>query len=255
MAFKPLPRNEQGELDFGVDSDSDEDEAAWAKRLERLEKKRDIAMGLAEEEEGGIPEPAYDVSQLYKKRGFWPQTEEDIKRRLPPEVWRPPSARLATNGYFESLTLLVISFNGIWIGYDTDKNAAAIVNEADTLFQVMENFFCIYFTFEVVVRFMAFRKILRTSKWPSRRGIAARISRFCPFLKDGWFKFDSFLVALMVFETWGITWSYDPNASGGGGGAGNLSLLRLLRLTRMARLMRSMPELMTLIKGMANATR
>merc|ERR1719478_1662254 len=48
---------------------------------------------------------------------------------------------------------------------------------------------------------------------------------------------------------------------GGSEGAGppsNLSILRLLRLfrlTRMARLMRSVPELLTLIKGMAAATR
>jgi hypothetical protein len=59
---------------------------------------------------------------------------------------------------------------------------------------------------------------------------------------------------MMIFETWVV-----PLAMPGGGGLGKaaslLRLLRLLRLTRMARLMRALPELLTLIKGMAAATR
>merc|ERR1719487_2850675 len=39
------------------------------------------------------------------------------------------------------------------------------------------------------------------------------------------------------------------------GDASMLRLLRLLRLSRMARLMRSVPELVTLLKGMAAAVR
>eukprot|EP00746_Dinoflagellata_sp_MGD_P131458 gnl/MRDRNA2_/MRDRNA2_65241_c0_seq1.p1 gnl/MRDRNA2_/MRDRNA2_65241_c0~~gnl/MRDRNA2_/MRDRNA2_65241_c0_seq1.p1 ORF type:complete len:587 (+),score=130.98 gnl/MRDRNA2_/MRDRNA2_65241_c0_seq1:181-1761(+) len=73
-------------------------------------------------------------------------------------------------------------------------------------------------------------------------------------LIDGWFKFDSALVFLMVFETW-ITPMMGGGAGGGMGDASMLRLLRLLRLTRMARLMRSVPELLTMLKGMAAAAR
>jgi len=191
----PLPKNEQGEDDYGADSDSDESEEQWLERKAKLKKNRDVALGLADEEEGGLPEPPYDVSQLYKKRG--------------------PARNFATNSYFENFTLLVITLNGIWIGYDTDQNGAPMIQDADKKFQYAENFFCFYFTLEVGVRYMAFRKILRTSKWPTRRTLSARIIRFCPWLKDGWFKFDGVLVSMMVFETWIM-----PFMSSGGSGGG-----------------------------------
>ena len=38
-------------------------------------------------------------------------------------------ARLARNGAFEILTLLVISFNAIWMGWDTDTNFAAVLSD------------------------------------------------------------------------------------------------------------------------------
>jgi len=86
------------------------------------------------------------------------------------------------------------------------------------------------------------------------------VSRFMAFkkkincLRDNWFKFDSLLVTFMVVETWLI-----PLAVGGSSDSlSNLSMLkmlRLLRLTRMVRLMRSVPELVTLLKGMAIASR
>merc|ERR1719223_1947067 len=66
------------------------------------------------------------------------------------------------------------------------------------------------------------------------------------------------LVLFMVIETWVLE---IVNLVMGGGGGGILAkfsalrLLRLLRLTRMARLMREVPELLTLVKGMINATR
>lgn len=144
---------------------------------------------------------------------------------------------IAKNEYFGHLTLGVISFNAVWIGVDSDHNTAATIDQADLIFQVMEQVFCVFFSFEWGVRFMSFKR--------KRDG-----------MKDGWFKFDSVLVGLMVMETWLI-----PVILGGGGGgsgmgdASMLRLLRLLRLTRMARLMRSVPELLVLLKGMVAAAR
>lgn len=154
------------------------------------------------------------VADLYKRRSY--------------------VSSLARAKYFEYTTLLVISINAIWIGVDTDLNTAASLMTAEMRWVIGENFFCFYFTFEVIVRFVAYDR---------------KVSCFT----DAWFVFDSILVACMIFETWIV-----PVAISGGGGVGQLSvlrLLRLLRLTRMARLMRSFPELMTLVKGMVKAMR
>jgi hypothetical protein len=160
-------------------------------------------------------EKPYNVHDKYKKTGI--------------------VQRIAKNPVFDGLTLTVITANAFWIGFDTNSNHAEVISDAYPVFMYGENFFAWYFTFEVILRFMAFE---------------AKID--C--LRDGWFKFDSLLVSLMLFETW-----FMPLAlSGNGGGFGGLSilrLLRLLRLTRMARLMRQFPELMIMIQGMVAAGR
>jgi hypothetical protein len=149
------------------------------------------------------------------------------------------AARLATHRYFENLTLAVISFNALWIGVDMELNSAPMWLEAHPVFKIADNFFCTYFSFEVIVRFLAFKSKLF-------------------FWKDRSFLFDGFLVALMVLETWVFVIIAVVGGGGGGGGMRQLSilrLLRLLRLTRMARLMRSFPELLTLIHGLVAALR
>lgn len=155
----------------------------------------------------------YNVFDYYYETGFW--------------------QALAKDDRFGNITLGIISLNAVWIGVDSDHNTKP-PPDTDLVFVVADQFFCIFFTFEWLTRFMAFAK-----------------KKSC--LKDGWFKFDSALVFLMVLETWIM-----PIMGGSGGGMGNTSmlrLLRLLRLSRMARLMRSVPELLTLLKGMAAATR
>jgi len=133
---------------------------------------------------------------------------------------------------FEYMTLSVISINAIWIGFDTNNNPAAELAKAQLKFVVAENIFCFYFTFELIIRFLAFE-----------------LKFDC--LRDFWFRFDFVLVTFMVVETWVI-----PLANSSGGvQVGALRLFRLLRLTRMTRLMRSLPELLTLIKGMKAASR
>eukprot|EP00928_Gymnodinium_smaydae_P018314 TRINITY_DN16978_c0_g1_i1.p1 TRINITY_DN16978_c0_g1~~TRINITY_DN16978_c0_g1_i1.p1 ORF type:complete len:519 (-),score=122.23 TRINITY_DN16978_c0_g1_i1:136-1692(-) len=150
-----------------------------------------------------------------------------------------PSAKLVQHKYFEQFTLFVISLNALWIGVDLELNDASIWTEAHPVFAVADNFFCIFFSFEVCVRFLAFRSKLL-------------------FWKDKSFCFDSVLVFFMIIETWILAIVAAVNSGSGGGGLRQFSilrLLRLLRLTRMARLMRSLPELMTLMKGLVRALR
>lgn len=147
--------------------------------------------------------------------------------------------KLAGSKKFEMLTLMFILVNAGFIGYDADysaKNAKPdnlYDKDMPAQFIIMENVFAIYFTFEVVVRFIAFKKKIDA-------------------IFDWWFVFDSLLVFMMVLETWVIA------LAGGGGALSQLSILRLLRLlriTRMAKLMRFFPELQIIVKGMVAAVR
>jgi voltage-gated sodium channel len=152
---------------------------------------------------------------------------------------------VAAHPIFENVTLGVISFNALWMGVDTDLNESLSLLNAHPVFQIAEQFFCIYFSFELFVRFMSFEtKLPKKGAWLPR------------WSKDAWFMFDSVLVTLMVLETWIFTMM---EVLGGGGkspleGKGSiLRLFRLLRLSRLMRMLRSLPELMILVKGMATA--
>jgi len=166
--------------------------------------------------------PKYDVCNFYKQVGFCQMVARSQK--------------------FEYTTLSVIALNALWISIDTDLNGADMFLEAHPTFQIAEHFFCIYFTFEWVMRLGAFEK--------KRNG-----------LRDAWFVFDSFMVFMMVSETWIMTIVLLATGNGGSSSLGNASILRLLRLlrlsrmARMAKLLRSMPELLILIKGMVAAMR
>jgi len=171
-----------------------------------------------------LHEPVYNVQELYHNDGLW--------------------QRVARNTWFNNLTLIVISANTIWIGYDTDNNKALVLCNAAAQFQIADNFFCCYFVFELVARLMAFR---------------SKIDAF----RDLMFVFDSCLVSLMVWETWIQVFIY--LASAGSVQAGShvrtssilrvFRVFRLFRIARMARLVRNMPEVMILIKGITMATR
>jgi len=164
----------------------------------------------------------HNVKEYYKDSGVWQS--------------------IARSQKFEVITLGVIALNSLWIAVDTDLNDAEILLNAHPVFQVAEHFFCAFFFFEWLTRYMAFKR-----------------KRDC--LKDAWFLFDSGLVFMMVSETWIMTGITLLTGAGAGGGAGNTSvlriarLLRLTRMARMARLLRAMPELMILIKGMLAASR
>lgn len=163
-----------------------------------------------------IDKKDYDVTDLYKTEGCW--------------------QAIARNERFGSGTLFVICVNAVWIGYDADHNKVDNPNDAELQFKIADQIFCVFFTFEWLVRFMSFEKKV-----------------WC--MRDPWFRFDTFLVTLMVAETWVM-----PIVMAGVKGMdistlSLLKILRLLRLTRMVRIMRAMPELMTMLKGMTAAFR
>eukprot|EP00931_Biecheleriopsis_adriatica_P087535 TRINITY_DN6199_c0_g6_i1.p1 TRINITY_DN6199_c0_g6~~TRINITY_DN6199_c0_g6_i1.p1 ORF type:complete len:669 (+),score=119.06 TRINITY_DN6199_c0_g6_i1:3-2009(+) len=170
---------------------------------------------------GNLDQELYDVKNFYKTSG-WAQA-------------------IARSAIFEQITMAVIAVNAVYIGVDVDNNQAATALEAEPGFVVMDNAFCMFFTFELIVRFVAFAKKMNC-------------------LKDFWFVFDSLLVGLMVAETWVMTAVLLLMAESGGQESpslptGPLRLLRLLRLSRLVRLLRSLPELITLINGMKASSR
>jgi hypothetical protein len=146
--------------------------------------------------------------------------------------------RICETQLFHVSSLMMICINAIYIGVEADANDAKILSDAPIGFQVMEHVFCVFFVFELAVRYGAF---VRTSA--------------C--MKDRWFMFDFFLVVLMVIDTWifGVVLSFldDPPRTGAVGGIGRM--FRLLRLTRISKLMHTIPELVTMAKGMVAAVR
>jgi hypothetical protein len=146
---------------------------------------------------------------------------------------------IAKGNMFNNITFLVIAVNAVYMGVEADWNTDV---GADSLweFQLCDNLFCCFFLSELMIRFAAFE-----------------VKKDC--LVDGWFKFDSVLVMLMIGETWMTSLlSSMLSASAKDSFLKNSALFRLfrlLRLARISRLMRSMPELVTMLKGMMVATR
>jgi voltage-gated sodium channel len=144
---------------------------------------------------------------------------------------------VARHGIFEKVTLTVIVLNVVWMMIDIDFNKH---QPPEVQYVIMDNFFCVFFCTELTIRFCAF----------------AVKSDVC---RDGWFVFDSFLVWLLVAETWVVDVILPlagvDVAAAGFGDLAILRLLRLLRLTRIGRLMRVVPELLILIKGMVKSIR
>jgi hypothetical protein len=201
--------------------------------------KGELTVGKREEEKHARKKLFGNINQLRKG-----ETQKEINEREESEKLNLFSehtccGRIARNKYFEYITLLVIVFNALYLGYDADYSAR--YDKPDDLyssampvgFPLMENLFCIFFTVELLIRFFGYKK----------KSL---------FITDIPFLFDLVLVLLMVAETW-------PLAIAGSGGAfSQLSILRLLRLVRIARmgkLLRYFPELQLLVRGMAAAIR
>eukprot|EP00927_Polykrikos_kofoidii_P019645 TRINITY_DN19214_c0_g1_i1.p1 TRINITY_DN19214_c0_g1~~TRINITY_DN19214_c0_g1_i1.p1 ORF type:complete len:792 (-),score=121.90 TRINITY_DN19214_c0_g1_i1:31-2406(-) len=170
-----------------------------------------------------MTKPKYNVTDLYKRNGIWQAMARDSK--------------------FEQFALFIIGLNSLWMLVDTDHNTAGLLLNAHWVFQCAENFFCGFFTFELFVRYMSFRR--------SQDGF-----------KDMWFVFDFGMMVMMVTETWGFTVFVMLVERDGTGGGEQIApflrvgkLMRLVRMCRMARLLRALPELMIMIKGLMAASR
>eukprot|EP00927_Polykrikos_kofoidii_P008629 TRINITY_DN13597_c0_g3_i2.p1 TRINITY_DN13597_c0_g3~~TRINITY_DN13597_c0_g3_i2.p1 ORF type:complete len:711 (-),score=132.19 TRINITY_DN13597_c0_g3_i2:57-2189(-) len=182
------------------------------------------AAAMKEKVRQNLTKPKYNVNDFYKSKGVW--------------------QALARSQHFERGTLGVIGFNAIWIAIDTDMNTTegGLILSAPAIFQLAENFFCTFFSFECYVRFMAFKN---------------KVDGF----KDAWFVFDLLMVLMMVVETWLLSAVVLFSEYTG---LGDLSvkgllrmgkLLRMMRMCRVGRLLRATPELMILIKGLLAAFR
>jgi hypothetical protein len=150
-------------------------------------------------------------------------------------------ADLARNDRFQNAAFVIIALNVLWISIDVDQNKALVLCNAPLPFQLVNNAFCLAFTIEIFVRFMAYK-----------------CKEDC--IRDGWFVFDAVLVALMIWETWIEVAIYllMGHASENSYAMQVVRLFRVLRLTRIARLarvLRQIPELSILLKGMVMAMR
>eukprot|EP00434_Breviolum_minutum_P013844 symbB.v1.2.012207.t1/scaffold834.1/size159133/5 len=152
--------------------------------------------------------------------------------------------KIVRSTHFENLCMFVIFLNAIWIGIDMSLNDAEVLAYADAPFVIVENLFCCFFFFEIVIRLAAF----------TRASMAFR---------DRWFVFDLALVVLMVTETWImfliVRISTDPSQSQEQAFDSSvlrlLKLVRITRVARIARLLRQVPEVMILLKGIGVASR
>lgn len=216
------------------------EDAGTPERRAKHRSRRVSAKELALEKKSSLPKTAFSNKEALKRV----VTQQAIK---PPynvfdhyrtEGW---AQRVARKFLFEQVTLFVVLLNTIWLAIDADYNSASVLVDAAPVFQAVENLFCLYFSGELLVRFLAFK----------------RKRNAC---KDYWFVFDSFLLTLMIVETWLI--SIIIVAAGAKAALpGGTSLLRvvrlvkLLRLTRMSKLLRAAPELVIIMKGLVYASR
>jgi hypothetical protein len=171
-----------------------------------------------------VDKPPYRVEDYYKQSGC--------------------AVEIAKSNWFGHLTAFIVAMNAVYIGVDADNNNAVNIYDADWGFIFFTQFFCFFFTFELIVRFLSFKNK-------------------CDCWKDGWFRFDFFLCATMILDSWVLTVALYFAESGGDSAGRNssfkftqaLRVLRLLKLTRMARLMRAFPELVTMVKGLVRSLR
>lgn len=189
-------------------------ESRWKNKAELTKERIQMEMALGTHET--------QAECLYKRSGFCHELLSSTK--------------------FEFLTIAVIVLNTIWLGVDMELNTSTMLVDSHWGFVVVENFFAIYFTFEIVLRLGSF------VHWSG-----------C--LRDKWFLFDAALVILVVFDVWLVTFILAITGSGNSALTDNAAvlrvgrMLRILRTARMSRLLFMIPELVILVKGMLVALR
>lgn len=131
------------------------------------------------------------------------------------------------SGFFSALTSTLICVNGVLIGIETDNNS-----EGDWGWEVIEWFFLVFYTMELIVRLVADGlKVLK---------------------KDGWIQFDAFVCFIAYLDVCII----GPLMKESGEAkqvAMVLRILRLMKLTRIIRLLRFFKELWLLVASFGSA--
>jgi len=177
---------------------------------------------MKEQVQKAILEPEYNVKNMYKDDGCW--------------------AAVARSPLFDISSIVAITLNALWLAVETDYNDEPLLVNADPPFIIVENLFCTFFVWELIVRFMAF-KVKADS------------------MKDSWFLFDCVLVSFMAFETWVLSFLVWVSGGALGANSSSTSVLRVVRLFRMtraarvARLLKAVPELMVIGRGIVIVAR
>ena len=76
--------------------------------------------------------------------------------------------RIARHSFFDRFTLFVIFLNALYFAIDANFNTASSIETAELGFVLTDLAFCVYFTWELWIRFMAFEKTsvaLRNAWW------------------------------------------------------------------------------------------
>jgi len=230
---------------FDVAGDEEEAEAFKSKTL-ASEAVKSLVHAVPDEdpEKNGSPRPSLFQKTKEQPKGFLDKlrgNDSDLTSmhyRVEDQYYETGIAQaVAQNDWFVNTCFLVIVLNSIYIGVESDLNHQEALYSSDWFFFLSENFFCLFFASELLVRYCAFR-----------------VKLDC--LRDQWFKIDLFMLVLMVLETWVLA----PAQKLMEGGdvpfpVEPFRLLRLLRLSRLARLMKNVPELVTMTQGLLQGSR
>mmetsp|Transcript_66841 Transcript_66841/g.105736 ORF Transcript_66841/g.105736 Transcript_66841/m.105736 type:complete len:699 (+) Transcript_66841:89-2185(+) len=136
---------------------------------------------------------------------------------------------------FENSAICLIVLNAIWIGVDVDMNRPSS-GIPKSFFEVGEIVFCVLFTGELLIRFLAYKHKEQFFKDPDMKN---------------WNIFDTVLVSSMVLDTVVLTYVLQAD----GNQLRFMSTLRLLRLLRITRIFRMLPELGMMVKSLFAAVR
>eukprot|EP00443_Scrippsiella_acuminata_P125771 CAMPEP_0115639990 /NCGR_PEP_ID=MMETSP0272-20121206/35553_1 /TAXON_ID=71861 /ORGANISM="Scrippsiella trochoidea, Strain CCMP3099" /LENGTH=634 /DNA_ID=CAMNT_0003077211 /DNA_START=9 /DNA_END=1911 /DNA_ORIENTATION=- len=123
---------------------------------------------------------------------------------------------------FDCISGFLVVVNAALMGIQIDWQARRLSTESPVIFRIFEVFFCVIFTFELVLRIIVYKKSFFSG----------------PNMK--WHLFDTFLVGTQLLEE--IMGAILMQASSGPGGpqkiTSNFSILRMLRILRLIRIMR-----------------
>jgi len=141
-------------------------------------------------------------------------------------------ARIYLHPAFETVTMLLIIVNSLWIGFELDYKATY----SPKVFDFGEIIFSVLFSLELLIRFFAYPK---------------KVLFFTEPVHWRWNVFDLILVFMMNLECWVLGYILRLNMDQ----LAMFSTLRLLRLLRMTRLFRIIPELGMMVKSLIAALR